>query len=161
MSDSPYEPPSSDQNDSAIQPNLIIEKPFPAVSPRGTTMPRYIAAVMDNALAIALTVILVKVLPEHLVLAQLPVAVLVYFGYFLVFEASLGVTPGKLVMGLKILSFDGGRCTITQVLIRTAFRVIEVNPLLLGALPAAIGIICTRDRQRLGDMVAGTVVVLR
>jgi hypothetical protein len=41
------------------------------------------------------------------------------------------------------------------------FRLLEVNPLLLGDLPAGISIVSSRDRQRIGDRVAGTVVIPR
>jgi uncharacterized RDD family membrane protein YckC len=38
-------------------------------------------------------------------------------------------------------------------------RLVEVNPLLLGALPAGISILATERKQRIGDLQAGTVVV--
>jgi uncharacterized RDD family membrane protein YckC len=38
-------------------------------------------------------------------------------------------------------------------------RVIEVNPVLLGALPAGIAIISSDLKQRMGDSLAGTLVV--
>jgi uncharacterized RDD family membrane protein YckC len=38
-------------------------------------------------------------------------------------------------------------------------RILEVNPLLIGALPASIAILSSKRRQRIGDMLAGTVVV--
>jgi uncharacterized RDD family membrane protein YckC len=41
------------------------------------------------------------------------------------------------------------------------FRLIETNPLLLGAIPAAARIVMTRDKQRFGDKVADTIVVFR
>jgi len=40
-------------------------------------------------------------------------------------------------------------------------RLVEVNPLLLGGLPAGIAVAMSRRRQRLGDMLAGTYVVRR
>jgi uncharacterized RDD family membrane protein YckC len=44
--------------------------------------------------------------------------------------------------------------------VRTLFRLIEVNPILAGGLPAGIAVIATRGKQRLGDMAAGTYVLL-
>jgi hypothetical protein len=44
-------------------------------------------------------------------------------------------------------------------MLRTLLRVIEVNPILLGALPAGIMLLVTKRRQRLGDLLAGTVVI--
>jgi uncharacterized RDD family membrane protein YckC len=38
-------------------------------------------------------------------------------------------------------------------------RIIEVNPLLLGGIPAGIVVISTSRKQRIGDLLAGTIVV--
>jgi uncharacterized RDD family membrane protein YckC len=38
-------------------------------------------------------------------------------------------------------------------------RLIEVNPFLVGGLPAGLVLLLTRRRQRLGDLLAGTYVV--
>ena len=38
-------------------------------------------------------------------------------------------------------------------------RLLEVNPLLFGGLPAGIAILTSERKQRIGDMLAGTVVV--
>jgi uncharacterized RDD family membrane protein YckC len=45
--------------------------------------------------------------------------------------------------------------------VRTLARLVEVNPLLLGALPAGIAILSSSRRQRIGDWLANTVVVRR
>jgi uncharacterized RDD family membrane protein YckC len=37
--------------------------------------------------------------------------------------------------------------------------ILEVNPLLLGGLPAGLVIISTKRKQRIGDLLAGTLVV--
>jgi uncharacterized RDD family membrane protein YckC len=44
-------------------------------------------------------------------------------------------------------------------LIRSGLRIFEVNPLLLGGLPAGLVIIASQRKQRIGDLLAGTVVV--
>jgi uncharacterized RDD family membrane protein YckC len=59
-----------------------------------------------------------------------------------------------------VRTIDGEQCDFSAAALRTILRIIEVNPLLFGAIPAAITIISTRRRQRLGDMLAETVVVL-
>lgn len=136
------------------------ERPLPGISPVGSMAPRYIAAFVDNLLAFVVAGVAAKSLPQQWVVAQTITAVLGYFGYYFVTEALTSMTPGKYFTGVKVYAFDGGRCTLRQVLIRTLFRVIEVNP--FGtAIISAISIVATRDRQRLGDMVAGTVVALR
>lgn len=45
--------------------------------------------------------------------------------------------------------------------IRTALRILEVNPILAGGLPAGLAIMVTKKRKRLGDLMADTAVVPR
>lgn len=133
----------------------------PCDSPQGTTMARHIAGLLDNVLAWFLAIVCAKQLPDSYIVLQLIVAVVTYFGYFLVFESVFCTTPAKFMNGLVIRDFSGGRCSFRQTLIRTLFRLLEVNPVLLGFLPAAASIIWSRHKQRFGDKVAGTVVVFR
>ena len=135
--------------------------PLPADSPHGTKMPRHLAGVVDNFFALFLAVIAAKQLPDSIVWMQVVAAVICYLGYFFGFESLFCTTPAKFMNGLVIRDFNGGRCTVRQTAIRTAFRILEVNPALLGFLPAAARIIWSRDCQRFGDRVAGTVVVFR
>ena len=139
--------------------NVRPEEPHD--SPQGTTMARHIAGVLDNVLAWFLSVVCAKQLPDSYIVWQLVVMVVAYLGYFLVFESVFCTTPAKFMNGLVIRDFRGGRCSIRQTLIRTLFRLLEVNPALLGFLPAAASIIWSRHKQRFGDKVAGTVVVFR
>ncbi|WP_293874229.1 MULTISPECIES: RDD family protein [unclassified Sphingomonas] len=102
-------------------------------------------------------------------------------GWFVLFEmGGRGATPGKRLMGLRVVARDGARLTAGAVLARNAMREIEVFlPLsFLGAQAAAgtadafltifallwTGIflffpLFNRDRLRIGDLVAGTWVV--
>jgi uncharacterized RDD family membrane protein YckC len=79
------------------------------------------------------------------------------FTYFFIMEAAAGITPGKLVTGLRVLKKDGGRCTIGAALVRNLLRFVDALPFLylLGALFVSL----TPYKQRLGDLAAGTVVV--
>ena len=102
-------------------------------------------------------------------------------GWFSLFEmGSRGATPGKRLMGLRVVARDGARLTGAAVIARNAMREIEVFlPLsFLGAQTAEgtadtflvifalvwSGIflffpLFNRDRLRVGDLVAGTWVV--
>ncbi|WP_076073083.1 RDD family protein [Sphingomonas montana] len=102
-------------------------------------------------------------------------------GWFVLFEiGGRGATPGKRLMGLRVVARDGVRLTAGAVLARNAMREIEVFlPLsFLGAQTATgtadafltifallwSGIfllfpLFNRDRLRIGDIVAGTWVV--
>ena len=139
----------------------LVERPLPARSPVGTTMPRHFAAIVDNLFSMLAAAICAKQFPDDWYATHIVVGISVYLGYYFVFEILFSATPGKIMNGLVILDFNGARCSPRQVGIRTAFRILEVNPILLGALPAAARIIWSRDKQRFGDKVAGTIVVRR
>jgi uncharacterized RDD family membrane protein YckC len=79
--------------------------------------------------------------------------------YYTVSEAFTGRTLGKLITGTMVVNAAGQPPGIWRALIRTVMRLIEVNPFLLGGLPAGIVVAVTKDKQRLGDLAAGTYVV--
>ena len=75
---------------------------------------------------------------------------------FTAFEARGGQSPGKRLLGLRVLHLDGSPCTLIGSLIRNVFRLVDAFPgFYLIALGAAGG---NRRRQRLGDQAAGTSV---
>ena len=88
-------------------------------------------------------------------------ALLSYLGYYFLPEWLFGTTIGKAFFALRVRQLSGDPCTVGQVAVRTLARLVEVNPLLLGAIPAGIAILATERKQRLGDLLAGTVVVHR
>ncbi|TWT75564.1 RDD family protein [Posidoniimonas polymericola] len=139
----------------------LVEGDGPAVDTFGTTVPRHLAGLVDNVVAMMLSVVCAKALPNSMPLLQGVVVFAVYLVYFAFLELVFSTTPGKLMNGLVNRDFSGGRCSARQTMIRTLFRLLEVNPLLFGFLPAAASIIWSRNHQRFGDKVAGTVVVFR
>ncbi len=85
-------------------------------------------------------------------------SVLLFLGYPLVLEtATRGRSVGKLVMGLRVVSDDGGPERFRQALFRALASVIEIW-MLLGS-PAVICSLLSPKAKRLGDLFAGTVVV--
>jgi len=85
--------------------------------------------------------------------------VVIIVGYFQFFEMQKGKTPGKMLTKIRIVNFNGDNPFSVQVLIRTVFRIIEVNPVFLGALPAGLIVLLTPKKQRAGDIVAKTFVL--
>ncbi|MFF2093366.1 RDD family protein [Paenibacillus sp. NPDC058174] len=61
---------------------------------------------------------------------------------------------GKMIMGLRIVSLDGGEIKLWQMLLRNVMRILDH-----GLFPGIFLILITKKRQRLGDLLAGTVVV--
>jgi uncharacterized RDD family membrane protein YckC len=102
-------------------------------------------------------------------------------GWFTLFEmGGRGATPGKRLMGLRVVARDGGRLTGGAVIARNALREIEVFlPLSFLGMQASGGAadgfltlfalswtgiflffpLFNRDRLRVGDLLAGTWVV--
>jgi uncharacterized RDD family membrane protein YckC len=79
--------------------------------------------------------------------------------YFVVFEALWGRTLGKLITGTVVIDRDGRAPGFAKAIARTVLRLVEVNPLLIGGLPAGIALLVTKRHQRMGDLLAGTYVV--
>jgi uncharacterized RDD family membrane protein YckC len=129
------------------------------ISTSNTIVPRYLAATFDNLFSLLLALLVAKRVSDDAIAMQTLSFILVYLGYYFAFEVWIGRTPGKLMAGLVVVRKDGTRCSTRDVAIRTAMRLLEVNPALLGALPAALCIIFSANHQRFGDMLAGTIVV--
>ena len=83
------------------------------------------------------------------------------FAYYIVMEAALGWTIGKLVADIRVVNNMGRRPNLIQAMIRTLFRVFEANPLAAGGIPAGTAVAWSKAKQRLGDMAAGTYVLRR
>lgn len=76
-----------------------------------------------------------------------------------VFEITSGATPGKKAMGLVVVHDNGTPVSVSASLIRNLLRVADFLPLLYGI--GLLSMLANRNFQRLGDMVAGTLVVYR
>jgi len=90
----------------------------------------------------------------------------VQWGYFLVFEWLWhGQTPGKRVVGIRVIQWQGTGLTFGQSAVRNVLRVADGLPLLImDLLPLLYGVgflvaACNRENRRLGDLAAGTLVV--
>lgn len=78
-------------------------------------------------------------------------------GYYIVLEAQSGATLGKRVMGLRVVKLEGGGPIDWQAsLSRNLLRLIDG---FFFYLVGAIIVWSSDKKQRLGDKVAGTVVV--
>jgi uncharacterized RDD family membrane protein YckC len=73
-------------------------------------------------------------------------------------EALFARTPGKAAVRCRVVDETGGRCGFSLILIRNLLRLIELFPL-FQLWPTFILMLFTRNRQRLGDLLARTIVV--
>jgi uncharacterized RDD family membrane protein YckC len=83
---------------------------------------------------------------------------LLYWGYFSLFEAFWnGQTPGKRLLKIRVIKDSGRQITLFEALARNLIRVVDSLPsfYLIGV----IAMLCNKEQKRLGDMVAGTIVV--
>jgi len=91
-----------------------------------------------------------------LIMSMVLVVVLWIF-YGIVMETWRGQTVGKMVMGIIVVKENGEPCTFAAAFLRNLFRIIDHLPTLyvIGFIVMAI----TEKKQRIGDRLAGTVVV--
>jgi len=82
------------------------------------------------------------------------VATLVY-GFLL--EGLYGYTPGKYLLGLVVVKSGGSNCTVGASILRNLLWIVDALP--TANLVAMLLILVTDDNQRVGDLVADTVVV--
>jgi uncharacterized RDD family membrane protein YckC len=83
---------------------------------------------------------------------------LAFWGYFSLFETFWkGQTPGKRLMKLRVIKDSGRSITLFEALARNLIRVIDAVPSFY--LVGIIAMLCNKQHQRLGDLVAGTIVV--
>jgi uncharacterized RDD family membrane protein YckC len=81
-----------------------------------------------------------------------------YSGYFVLFEIFWnGQTPGKRYAQVRVIKDDGRPIGAYEAIVRNALRIVDTLPALYGV--GLISIFLSRQSKRLGDFVAGTVVV--
>ncbi|MDO8461745.1 MAG: RDD family protein [Deltaproteobacteria bacterium] len=78
------------------------------------------------------------------------------FLYHLLFEGIFAATPGKLLVGIRVLHSEGRAASLFSIILRNLIRFIDLLgfPIFLIALIEG-----TRNRQRLGDILSQTIVV--
>ncbi|RYG21290.1 MAG: RDD family protein [Chitinophagaceae bacterium] len=68
-----------------------------------------------------------------------------------------GQSVGKRIMKIKVISLDGAQASIGQYLIRWVFRIVDFT--ITQWLGALIAVAVTENKQRIGDIVAGTTLI--
>jgi uncharacterized RDD family membrane protein YckC len=126
---------------------------------------RFFAALMWLLTALYLTASVTGQMPTA---AQMPKAFTsvgalpafaIYFLYHPLLEILMrGRTPGKRMAGVRIVTRHGGAPSIGALLVRNLFRLIDSLPFLY--LVGLIVCLTSEQRVRVGDMAAGTLLVL-
>ena len=156
---------------------LIIETPerVPLHFALASIGNRFIAAAIDHAIqALALgligiaSAILMSVsfieqtlssAPKWVYAVMIILLFLIFAGYFAFFEwIWSGQTPGKRWLKLRVIREDGRPITFWEASVRNLLRSFDMMPFPFYSV-GLISVFSTTRDQRIGDMVAGTVVV--
>jgi uncharacterized RDD family membrane protein YckC len=147
---------------------------YPAGSPQrpyvqpGDLIPRFFARLIDGVVVnIVVFVLSMFVFRDYGLLVTGLFSGVLMFGYFVLFEVTQGASPGKRLLGLRVLG-PGGRLKpdLSQSAIRNSFTLLPVVPY-VGALLAFIAYIviavtinaspCRQGRH--DDLAGGTQVI--
>ena len=124
---------------------------------------RFIAVLFDFFIAVAIVLLLTRLLnltlPAGLARAVATTCgFLVMTGYHIWFEVRhQGRTLGKRLAGLRVVDGRGLPITLEQSFVRNIVRVLDFAPVFYGV--GGIVSLIDRDRRRLGDILADTLVV--
>lgn len=92
-----------------------------------------------------------------LVLATLAALMILQVLYSLPLEWIAGQTLGKRLVGIRVVDADGKRPSLWRAVVRNLMRLID-SPCVIG-LPGFMSVSMSERRQRMGDRLAGTIVV--
>jgi uncharacterized RDD family membrane protein YckC len=136
---------------------------------------RFLAAAIDHLIQlVAMIIVLLFTLAlsswrlfSSMSIWTMAIMVLVIFviiwGYFVVFETLWsGQTPGKRIMRLRVVREDGRPVRFFEVFVRNLIRLVidfQPAPVMPSYAIGVISIIFSTRSKRVGDFVAGTVVV--
>ncbi len=156
---------------------MFYEDRISVATPEGVTLEatlagvgsRFAAALIDQVLRVVLLIallILQRVVDgdgstsSGVFLATLLTAMfLVQFAYDVLFETlASGRTPGKRWTGLRVVKLGGAPVGFVASALRNVLRIVDALPgfYLVGIL----SVLFTKNNQRLGDLAAGTIVVV-
>ncbi len=156
---------------------LIIETPerVPLHFALASIGNRFLACALDHALQV-FTIILIAIgfliLADYSTLGQrltnapkwihallIVIIFLIISGYFAFFEWLWnGQTPGKRLLKLRVIREDGRPITFWEAAVRNLLRTFDMMPAPFYSI-GLISVFLSLSDQRVGDMVAGTVVV--
>jgi len=132
---------------------------------------RFLATLVDTAILLflqgVLAIIIIVIITRLDVGAQitswvyagLGLFVAVFnWGYYILFEMLWnGQSPGKRLVGLRVIRRDGTPITLSESLVRNLARLVDFLPFAYGV--GIITMFLDKQSRRLGDLAAGTLVV--
>ncbi|MFT4883200.1 MAG: putative RDD family membrane protein YckC, partial [Natronomonas sp.] len=140
---------------------VSLERPQPELGTEGDVVFKRIAAFLIDAVLFFVVFgvfsNIIATISETLGLLVSGLGTIVFFVYFIYFEAEYGQTVGKMLLNIVVVTEDGNPITYRESAIRTLLRIVDALPFfyLIGLL----AIYLTDRNQRLGDLLADTIVV--
>src|SRR6266513_911231 len=159
---------------------LIIETPerVPLHFALASIGNRFLACAIDHALQVITLIVMiigftlianyssvgdrVLNLPKWILAILIVIVFLILSSYFAFFEWIWnGQTPGKRWLKIRVIGEDGRPITFWEAAVRNLLRVVDMQPAPLFPFYSIglISVFVSLSDQRIGDMVAGTVVV--
>ncbi|MDT3436978.1 RDD family protein [Haloarcula sp. 1CSR25-25] len=136
-----------------------FERPRPEMGTEGDVVWRRIVAIIIDVVLIGVVSTAIIV-----VLGQIRLGVLgnlfgliIGFGYYIYLEGTYGQTIGKMALDIVVVTEDGDPIDYGPAAIRTLLRIVDILPAFY--LVGIVAVLVTDRKQRLGDLVADTVVV--
>ncbi len=156
---------------------LVIETPerVPLHFALASIGNRFIACAIDHTIQITTLIVIIIVFsiiadyadlgvrlvsaPKWVIALLVVIVFLLMSGYFAIFEWLWhGQTPGKRWMKLRVIREDGRPISFFEAIVRNLLRDFDIMPFPFYSI-GLISVFATDRDQRVGDLVAGTVVV--
>ena len=126
---------------------------------------RFLAAIIDSVLialaqaalffALAQTASIIEFAESVLIAIGAALGFAILWGYYIAFELTWnGQSPGKRLIGLRVVSEGGRPITVVGSIIRNLIRIVDFLPLLYGI--GVIAMFIDGRARRLGDLAAST-----
>lgn len=124
---------------------------------------RWVAFTIDLFLLAFLFLIIVAVdslfiSGDHILISWI-IWLIFALSYYIYFESTRGQTLGKLILRLSVVDIDGNPPALLKAIIRTLLKFVELNPFIIGGLIGGIVATATKNKQRIGDLLAKTYVI--
>ncbi|UOQ45034.1 RDD family protein [Halobacillus salinarum] len=115
----------------------------------------FLAAVFINSHS---TWFLLSEVSAYVTAVIIVVTFLIFWGYFFLFELLTGgKTPGKMLVGIRVIQENGSSATAISLLIRNLLRIVDMLP--TNYLLGMAFVFFHTHHKRIGDIVGGTLVV--
>jgi len=156
---------------------LVIETPerVPLHFALASIGNRFIACAIDHTIQVVALIVLIIIfavisdasdlgnqflsMPKWVKALLVVILSVAWDGYFVLFEwLWSGQTPGKRWLKLRVIREDGRPISFFEAMMRNLLRLFDIQPIIFYSV-GLISVFATDRDQRVGDLVAGTVVV--